>query len=232
MQPYFFPYIGYWQLLHYADILVLLDDVQYIRHGWVNRNRILKPNEGWQYIIVPLEKHSLKSKIKDIISRSCVDWRAKIYAQLEHYKKIAPYYKSAMDIVHESIYGENYHKISNINFHIIKTVSSIFGMKKDVIISSDKMFDYSCVADPGEWALRISEQLGASEYINPVSGAPLFDSHKFLDANIKLSFIKPLEIEYDQKRMFIPSLSIIDVIMFNGLEKTKDILKQYQIIET
>ena len=70
MQPYFFPYIGYWKLIHAVDRFVTFDDAQYIRHGWVNRNRILKPGGGWQYIVVPLTKHSLTESIKNVASAS------------------------------------------------------------------------------------------------------------------------------------------------------------------
>ena len=83
MQPYFFPYIGYFQLINSVDRFILFDDVQYIRHGWVNRNRILKPEEGWQYIIAPLQKHRQTELIRDIKLKEGDDWKKKILRQLE-----------------------------------------------------------------------------------------------------------------------------------------------------
>jgi hypothetical protein len=87
MQPYFFPYIGYWQLIHAVDRFVLFDDAQYIRHGWVNRNRILKPGGGWQYILVPLKKHALTESIKNVQVNPDGKWHELIVRQLAHYKK-------------------------------------------------------------------------------------------------------------------------------------------------
>ena len=87
MQPYFIPYIGYYQLINYVDKWVVFDIVQYIRHGWINRNRILKPGEGWQYIVVPLQNHRRETLIKDVFISEKTDWKDRIFRQMEHYKK-------------------------------------------------------------------------------------------------------------------------------------------------
>ena len=92
MQPYFFPYIGYFSLIKHTDDFILLDTVQFIRHGWIERNRILKPSDGWQYIMVPLKKHSRETLIKNIEINNEQQWKEKILAQLQHYKKQAPYF--------------------------------------------------------------------------------------------------------------------------------------------
>ena len=96
MQPYLFPYLGYWQLIHEADKFILFDDAQYMRHGWVNRNRILKPRDGWQYIIIPLEKHGAKEKISNVMVQSGGNWKRQIIAQLQHYKKRARYFNETI----------------------------------------------------------------------------------------------------------------------------------------
>jgi len=103
MQPYFFPYMGYLALIKHSDYFVVFDTPQFIRHGWIERNRILKPNEGWQYIQVPLEKHSRNTTIKDITIKNKSDWRKKIIAQLEHYKKKAPFYNETMNLVIQTL---------------------------------------------------------------------------------------------------------------------------------
>ena len=82
MQPYFFPYLGYISLIKHTDEFMLFDPVQFIRHGWIERNRILKPGEGWQYIQVPLQKHSLTTDIKDIKIDNTQNWRVKLLSQL------------------------------------------------------------------------------------------------------------------------------------------------------
>ncbi len=91
MQPYFFPYIGYFDLIHQSDRWVVFDTVQFIRHGWVNRNRILHPYDGWQYIALPTRKHAQKTDIKDVLIADREQAFNKILGQLQHYKKKAPF---------------------------------------------------------------------------------------------------------------------------------------------
>jgi len=229
MQPYFFPYIGYWQLIHAADCFVLFDDAQYMRHGWVNRNRILKPGGGWQYILVPLKKHELKDSIKDVYAHPDKNWRELILGQLAHYKKKARYFDETIEILRKVLFGSDEQSIAAINSYTIRSICSYLDINTEIIVSSEKNFDYSNVGDAGEWALRITEQMGASEYINPISGAELFDSEKFSSSNIKLSFLKTDEIIYSQRGSFEPFLSIIDVLMFTGIEGTKELLTKHNI---
>lgn len=229
MQPYFFPYIGYWQLIHAADCFVLFDDAQYMRHGWINRNRILRPGGGWQYILVPLKKHTVAESIKNVQVHPDKKWKELIIGQLAHYKKKARYFDEANEMVRDSLFSNNEQGIAAINFAIIKKLCAWLGIEKEIIVSSEQNFDYAHVGDAGEWALRIAEQMGASEYINPISGAALFNREKFSASNIMLSFLKPQEIVYSQRGVFEPSLSIIDVLMFNGIEGTKGLLKNYSI---
>lgn len=229
MQPYFFPYLGYWQLIHAADCFVLFDDAQYMRHGWVNRNRILKPGGGWQYILVPLKKHSMTESIKNVQVHTDIKWKERVLGQLAHYKKKARYFDETDEIIKEILSSVGSQSIAAINFTIISKMCDWLDLKKELVVSSKKNFDYTGVGDAGEWALRIAEQMGASEYINPVAGAGLFDREKFSSSNIKLSFLKPHEIVYSQRGIFEPALSIIDVLMFNGIEGTKELLKNYSI---
>lgn len=227
MQPYFFPYIGYWQLIHAADRFVLFDDAQYMRHSWVNRNRILKPGGGWQYILVPLKKHEITEQIKNVQAHPDKQWKELIIAQLAHYKKKAHYFDETIKVVSEILYSNNEPSIAAINLTIIKKLCAYLNINKEIVVSSEQNFDYSGVGDAGEWALRIAEQMGASEYINPAAGAELFDGSKFTSSNIKLSFLKSDDITYSQRGDFEPSLSIIDVLMFNGQAGTQSLLSKY-----
>jgi hypothetical protein len=229
MQPYFFPYIGYWQLIHAADCFILFDDAQYMRHGWVNRNRILKPDGGWQYILVPLKKHDKTESIKNVQAHPDKKWKELIIAQLAHYKKKALYFDEINQMVSAILFNNNEQSIAAINFAIMKKLCAYMDINKEIIVSSEQNFDYTNVGDAGEWALRIAEQMGADEYINPVAGKELFSREKFSSSHIKLSFLKSQEIVYSQRCDFEPSLSIIDVLMFNGIEGTKELLKNYSI---
>jgi hypothetical protein len=229
MQPYFFPYIGYWQLIHAADRFVLFDDAQYIKHGWVNRNRILKPGGGWQYILVPLKKHDLTESIKNVQAHPDKKWKGLIIAQLVHYKKKARHFAEINELISEILFSNKEQSIAAINLNTMKMVCAYLDIKKEIILSSQQDFDYSDVGDAGEWALRIAEQMGAAEYINPAAGTELFDPDKFASSNIKLSFLKSQEIVYSQRGVIEPALSIIDVLMFNGIEGTKKLLENYSV---
>ena len=87
MQPYFFPYLGYFSLIKATNNWIVIDSVQFIRHGWIERNRIFNPQSDWQYIKVPLVKHSRNTLIKNIKIRKEENWKQKIFAQLMCYKK-------------------------------------------------------------------------------------------------------------------------------------------------
>jgi WbqC-like protein len=229
MQPYFFPYIGYWQLIHATDTFVLFDDVQYIRHGWINRNRIINPAGGWQYIQIPVAKHHHTELIRNITARTGDDWRAKLLGQLDHYKRRAPHYHETVEMVRTILAELDDPRICRINFAILSGICGALGVDRKMLISSECGFAYSGVADAGEWALRIAEQLRADTYINPISGAELFDPAKFAASGIALSFLQPDDIVYPRRGAFEPWLSIIDVLMFNGVEGTKALLSRYSL---
>jgi len=232
MQPYFFPYIGYWQLIKASDEFILFDDVQYIRHGWINRNRILKPKEGWIYITVPLKKHSRDDIIRDIKIADNIDWQDILLNPLNNYKKVAPFYLETADLIKDIINKFNDKNIVLINKTIIDAICKYLEIGAKITVSSDYNFDYSEVNAAGDWALAISKQKKADVYINPISGKELFDKEKFISNNVNILFLKPQEIVYNQKRkVFEPSLSIIDVLMFNGRDETARLLNLYDLLE-
>lgn len=231
MQPYFFPYLGYFQLIKYSDSFVIFDDVQYIRHGWVNRNRILKPEKEWQYIVAPLQDHQQSTLIKDIKVHDGDDWKLKILRQIEHYKKRSPFYKETKKIIEECFNSNYNNSLTKFNALALKKICDYIELPLNLKISSEENYDYSNVNDAGEWALRICEQIGATTYINPPGGKDLFDPRKYRQSNIELSFLTPGDICYSQRRNGIiePGLSIIDVLMFNSPEQIQQLLKQCEI---
>jgi len=230
MQPYFYPYIGYIQLINAADRFILFDDVQYIRHGWINRNRILKPGEGFQYIIMPLAAHSRETLIRDIQPAGAEKNKDKILRQLEHYKKTAPYYKTVRSLMGDC-FATRQNSFVAMNGYYLKAVCEYIGLEFTIEISSQMNFEYSQVQDAGEWALRICEQLQAAAYINPEGGRELFDNSQFEKSNIRLQFLQPALTAYDQRRpQFEPGLSIIDVMMFNDPARIKQLINDYQLV--
>jgi hypothetical protein len=229
MQPYFFPYIGYWQLIRAADCFVLFDEAQYVKQGWINRNRVLKPGGGWQYIVAPVKGHPMSARIRDVGIFTGSDWRTLIVRRLAHYRKIAPHFEETEAVVADIFSGADESSIGAFNCAAIRKLCVYLGIDAEIIVSSERNFDYANVAAPGDWALAHSEQLGASEFLNPVGGAHLFDREKFLARGIGLSFLHCGQTPYAQPGPFEPSLSIIDVLMFNGIEGTKRRLDEFRI---
>jgi len=224
MQPYFFPYIGYFDLINYSDRWIVFDTVQYIRHGWINRNRILHPGQGWQYIVVPLKKHSRDTVIRDIEIGDGPMWYKRILGQNQHYKKKAPYFHETYRLVEECLTIEE-RSISRLNVAILEKVCLHIGIPFEYEYFSEMQLELESVEEPGDWALYISEKIGAEEYVNPPGAATMFDSSKFEASGIKLTIRKQLPIEYSCPGYeFVPGLSIIDVLMWNSPDKVKDYL--------
>jgi hypothetical protein len=221
MQPYFFPYLGYFGLINYSDQWIVFDTVQYIRRGWINRNRILHPNKGWQYITVPLKKYKRETAIKDIVISDSSDWRKLILGQILHYKKYAPYFKETFELVNECLVAEE-PLISKLNLSILDKICRYIKIPFQYSYFSEMDLHLEPINGPDEWAIRISHALGATEYVNPPGGQTLYDAEKFEKLNIKLTIQKMPPIQYQCKRYeYVPHLSIIYVLMWNSPEDIK-----------
>ena len=167
MQPYFFPYLGYFSLIKHTDKFILFDPVQFIRHGWIERNLVLKPENDWQYINVPLEKHSLDTKIKYIKINNENDWKSKILSQLQHYKKKSPFYKQTVAVVEDGL-DIITDSIVELNAHTMESVCRYLGINFDYEIFSQMNLKIDEVNAPDEWALNICKAYpDADEYWNP-----------------------------------------------------------------
>jgi hypothetical protein len=229
MQPYFFPYVGYYSLIKYTNYWIVFDNVQFIRHGWIERNKILKPSEGWQYIQVPLVKHSRETLIKDINIRDKEPWREKIVSQLQHYKKKAPYFNTVIKLVEEAIALETT-SIVELNAEILKVTCSYLGIDFKYDIYSKMNLEIASVKAPDEWALNISSALGATEYVNPPGGKEFFNKEKYEKKGIKLTFLQNMIGTYAQnKATFEAGLSIIDLLMFNSIEEVNNLIDNYEL---
>jgi hypothetical protein len=232
MQPYFFPYIGYFQLMNVVDKWVAFDDIQFIDKGWINRNRVLHPDytKEWQYITLPLAKRGQFDKICDISIHSEIDWRSQILGKLTSYKRKAPYYNQTIDFVHECFDTEETN-LSRLVIDILKKTAAYIGIHTKIEVQSEMDLQLGEVQHAGQWALRISEALHASEYINPLGGEEIFKIEEFAALNIKLSFLKSGLNTYIQRREgFVSGLSILDMLMNIGVDGTKQQLTAGQIL--
>lgn len=226
MQPYFFPYIGYFALIANTDKWVVFDITQYTPKTWMNRNRILHPNEGWQYVTVPLSNSSINIKISEAKILEKEKTLKKILGQIEHYRKKAPYFSKVKEIIEKTFSDTKTDYLVELNINSLKYVCEYLGLNFNYIIASEQGFKFPEDMSAGDWALEISVQLGAAEYINPIGGEDLFDKQKFAEKNIKLTILPPPEFEYECKGYkFEKHLSIIDVLMWNDAEKVSSALR-------
>lgn len=226
MQPYLFPYLGYFDLINNTEKWIVFDNVQYIRHGWINRNRIFHPKHGWQYFIVPLSKHDRETLIKDIQIARDFKWKKRILGQLTHYKKKAPFFDQTYSFVEECLNLDT-SSIVDLNVHILKKTCTILEIPFNFQIFSEMNIKLSNIKLPGDWALEISKYLHADEYINPPGGELLFDKNKFKEYKIKLTIKHFVNLEYKcEPYKFTPGLSIIDILMWNSIEEIKNYLRK------
>lgn len=231
MQPYFFPYLGYLQLIQHTDKWIVFDSIQFSSKSWVNRNRILHPEQSkdWQYVTIPLKKHSNLSQINEIDINNNITWQKQILGKLTHYKKIAPFYNQTIEIVKESILP-SHTKLNNVLVNSLVNTCDYLEIDFQYSLFSEMNFDDSIITSPGDWALNIAKAHHASEYVNPPSGFKIFNEEAFIKNNIQLSFLTSDLPTYSQSRSpFSVGLSIIDIMMWNSPHDIKLMLNKYRI---
>jgi WbqC-like protein family len=225
MQPYFFPYLGYFDLIHRTDRFLLFDTAQYIRHGWVNRNRILHPRQSWKYIIVPLRKHHRETPIADIEVAPGTSWKEEILGQLDHYRKRAPYFREVSAMV-TSIFGMAETRLARLNGLALHKVCAYLEIPFQIEFVTEMNLTLPNVSAPGDWALEISQAVGAATYLNPIGGREIFETDRFHQAGIGLEFVETDLIPYATPGYtFEAGLSILDVMMWNSPEAIRDLLR-------
>ncbi len=234
MQPYFFPYLGYLQLMSVVDRWVVFDDIQFIDKGWINRNRILHPDQkkDWQYITIPLKKKGRFDKISEISISEDPKWKETILGKLTSYKRSAPYYNQTIDFVRDCL-SQNEINLSNFLVSSLRKTAERLGLEIVIDVQSEMSLELTHIHHPGQWALRLSQQLNADEYINPYSGFEIFNNDEFEFAGIKLTFLRSRLDEYVQRRgRFVPGLSLVDVMMWNSDKEIESMLRNgYDLLD-
>lgn len=227
MQPYFLPYIGYFSLMHEVDQFILFDTVQFQRKSWMTRNQIINPNGGSTYINLPVKRAPLDTSIKEIVINNDIDWKTKLLNQLFVYKK-APYYKETIEVLERAL---NCHTgtLTDINKNLLVEICKYLNLDCEINVLSEMGLNIEPVHVADEWALNISKELHASEYINAPGGVCFFNKHKYEKNNINLKFIKNELRRYKQFHLdFVPGLSIVDVMMFNDISKIHEMIANYE----
>lgn len=227
MQPYFFPYIGYWQLMHAVDRFMIYDDVSYIRHGWINRNRILI-NACPAYIIVPLHRASSNKRICDIDVHPASGWRDRLIKKLEITYRRAPGYPEVFPVIERLIRHEA-EKLSDYLAHQLRTLAAFMGIATEFVTSSRRHDDEHLSGQ--DRVLEICKREGADTYINLQGGQVLYDPRFFRSAGVDLRFLVMRPLPYKQRAgPFIPYLSIIDALMEIGPAGLKEHLAAHDLI--
>lgn len=223
MQPYFFPYLGYFQLIHAVDNFILYDNVQYRKSSWINRNLYLLDGMK-KYFTLPLKKGSTFSDIKYRFISENFD-RKSFAEKLKSAYSMAPYFLDISPLLDEIIHNEEQNLSKYVNNSIIK-ISQFLDIKTNFFLASDIDIDHKLRGQ--ERILAFCKKMNIKEYINTIGGEELYDRSVFEKEDILLNFIISQNIEYKQcKEKFLPSLSILDVLMFNSKANCKKLLNMY-----
>ncbi len=230
MQPYIFPYIGYFHLISSSNIIVFYDDVTYIKQGWINRNRILVNNDYFTFTI-PLKQQSSNQLIKDTLvdKRGYLRWKNKFLKTLELSYLKAPFFTGVYSMV-KSALEHNHESISEIAINSIKLVYDYVELPLNFVRSST-FSPESIELGRVDRIVKITKDMGFDKYINSVGGAELYDKEDFKQRGITLQFVKSILSEYQQfQPKHISCLSIIDVLMFNSKEDIAKKFTEFQIV--
>lgn len=228
MQPYFLPYIGYWQLLNAVDKYVIYDDVNFIKGGWINRNRILQ-NGSAAYINIPMIGASSFKKINEIqinrhprLIEKLLKTVAQNYSKAPEFKTVMPLFVSILE------YRED--NLAKFLINSIRRVCEYLQIHTEIVISSSLNKNNSLHGK--DKVINICNHLGATEYINAIGGRELYDRDEFAQHGVALSFLETENISYKQcGTCFTPGLSILDVMMFNSREEISYYLNCFTLVK-
>lgn len=227
MQPYLFPYIGYFQLIGAVDLFVVYDNIKYTKKGWINRNRFLQ-NGADALFSVPLRNDS---DFLDVRERAVApDFnRDKLLNQLREAYRRAPQFATAFPLVERVLRNEEENLFRFIHRSIVE-VCGYLGIGTTVAISSEVAIDHTLRGK--EKVIALCRGVGAETYINPIGGIGLYSKGEFAAEGVELRFLKSRPFEYPQLGVpFVPWLSIIDVMMFNSRERIMErIVCNYDLV--
>lgn len=227
MQPYIFPYIGYFQLINAVDKFIVYDDVSFINKGWINRNKILVNGQENTFTI-PLIEASQNKLINTIAIQKKELWLPKLLKTIEQSYKKSPQFEEIFPII-QSIFQSEYSTINQLIIESTKQICNYLAIKTQIVDSSCLYNNQHLKAQ--ERILDICKQENCTEYINPIGGIELYNKNDFFEKDIQLYFLKTKSIEYQQfKNNFVPYLSILDVLMFNSKTEIETLLNEYELL--
>ncbi len=227
MQPYFFPYIGYFQLITAVDIFIVYDNIKYTKKGWINRNRMLQNGKD---VIFSLPLKSDLDYLNVCDRELAADFnRDKLLNQIKGAYRRAPYFENTFPLVELIVRYQNTNLFRFLHHSIVKTCEHL-GITTEIRISSDIAIDHDLKSQ--DKVLALCKAVGASAYVNAIGGMELYSKETFREKGIDLKFIQSKPFEYPQfGNKFVPWLSIIDVMMFNPLDTIRNCIStNYELI--
>lgn len=226
-QPYFMPYIGYWQLINAVDVFIISDDYNYINGGWINRNRILEKGSP-RYFNIEICHASSNKKINELSVSAEIFNKDKKLMQLRNVYRRAPYFKEGYTLLQE-IFDYKEYNLADFLENSIKKICYYLEIQTKFVKSSS--IPHNCELKKEYKIFDQCKYVGADIYINAIGGQRMYSFDQFRQQGIRLGFIKTNDIKYKQLWYeFVPNLSIIDVIMFNSKAEIKKMLQQYTIL--
>lgn len=227
MQPYFFPYIGYFQLVAAVDTFVVYDNIKYTKKGWINRNRLLQNGKDVMFSL-PLKSGS---DSLDVCERELAAEfnRGKLLNQIRGAYQRAPFFGQVFPLIEQIVNCEEGNLFRYLHHSIVK-ICEYLGLATEIRISSGIAIDHDLKGK--DKVLAICAALGANRYVNAIGGVELYSKEEFGACGIELNFIKSRPFVYEQfGNEFVPWLSIIDVMMFNPLDAIREcLLTNYELI--
>lgn len=217
MQPYFLPYIGYFQLMAAVDQFIVYDNIKYTKKGWINRNRMLLNGSDAMFSL-PLKKDS---DTLDVVQRELAAEfdRTKLLNQFKGAYGRAPYFAQTFPLLERIVRYEDANLFRYIH-HSLTRLCEHLDIKTEIRISSEVAIDHDLKSQ--DKVLALCQAVGADTYINSIGGMELYAKDDFRANGIELNFIKSKPFEYPQfGAPFVPWLSIIDVLMFNPMDAVR-----------
>lgn len=223
MQPYFFPYLGYFDLINRTDRWIVFDVVKYHPKSWMNRNRILHPATAWQFITVPVHRHEGEGLVKDVLIVDRDKARQRILGQMEHYRVgRAPHFAAVQELVRAAFSSTSSNRLCDLNIAGLRVVCEYVGLAFNFSVLSEMGLELPAIKHPGAWALEVSAAVNASAYVNPPGGRHLFRKEEFEERKVDLQFTELVDFRYATGSYdFVERLSIIDVLMWNEPQAVK-----------
>jgi hypothetical protein len=219
MQPYFLPYIGYFQLIAAVDLFVVYDRIKYTKKGWINRNRMLVNGSDTMFSL-PLKRDS---DALDVVDRAiAAEFHPdKLCQQIRGAYRGAPCFDATFPLI-EKILRHPETNLFRFIHHSLTTLCRHLGIGTEIRISSTIPIADGLKSQ--DKVLALCKAVHASTYINPIGGTELYGSAAFLQNGVALMFLRPMPLTYAQfDHAFVPWLSILDVLMFNPL----DVVRQH-----